>query len=164
MATSHLIVERPTRIMPDRRGWLDVLRPFDQSKSDLGLPIAQFEIAPVVGVARFAGHHEYLTGAYFLSGTKKCLLDFDEFVGLQKLLESWTADRECCSAKDGTVVKSARYETRNGLIIEAVASRLGEVARVSVSSPVTIMLTRSQFNEFSIACKEIKSFLEYVRG
>jgi len=135
-----------------------------QSTARIGGALGFLEIAPVVGVVRYAEHHEYITGIHFISGGKKCLLDFDEFVGLLKLLEAWISPRECQSQENRPQVKSVHYETRSGLVIERVESRWGEFARVNVASPVTIMLTGSQFEQLFRECHSVKVFLDEFRG
>jgi hypothetical protein len=57
----------------------------------IGGTLGFLEIAPVVGVARYAERHEFITGVHFISGARKCLLDFEVFVGLLRLLEAWTS-------------------------------------------------------------------------
>lgn len=121
------------------------------------------ELAPVVGVTRYAERHEILTGVYFLSRGKKCLLDDGELTGLVKLLEVWI--HGCCPEvdEDRPRVKQMRYETRNGLIIESATWIWGGVASVYVASPVMISLSGSQLEQLLRELQRLLAFLEELR-
>lgn len=130
----------------------------------IGGMITWFEIAPVIGVTRYADRHEILTGVHFLSRDKKCLLDYAELTGLVTLLDAWT--RPCCGEidEDRPQVKRVRYETRNGLVIESAASRwCGGVASVSVASPVMTSLSGAQLEKLLRELQRLQTFLEEVR-
>lgn len=122
------------------------------------------ELAPVVGVTRYAERHEILTGVYFLSRGKKCLLDDGELTGLVKFLEAWI--HGCCREldEDRPRVKQMRYETRNGLVIESAAWVWGGVASVYVASPVMTSLSGSQLEQLLRELQRVQAFLEEFRG
>ena len=134
-------------------------QPMARIKGQLGF----LEIAPCVGIVRYADRHESITGLHFIHGDRKCLLNFDEVCALLKLLELWTS-APACSRQDQPAVKSVHFETRGGLIIESVESMWREAARISVASPVTILLSGSQLEKLLRECQRIKVFLDQFRS
>ncbi|WLD14854.1 hypothetical protein [Planctellipticum variicoloris] len=122
------------------------------------------DLAPVVGVTRYAERHEILTGVHFSSRGKKCLLDFAELTGLVKFLEAWI--RRCCRevGDDRPRVKQMRYETRNGLVIESATWVWGGVASVYVASPVMTSLSGAQLEQLLRELQRVQAFLEEFRG
>lgn len=67
-----------------------------------------FEMAPVIGVVRYADHHEYACGAYFNGAELKCLLDYNEPDGLSKFRDL-TAPRDC-RGDPGDLMSSAGHK------------------------------------------------------
>ncbi len=121
------------------------------------------DLAPVVGVTRYAERHEILTGVYFLSRGKKCLLDSAELAGLVKLLEVWTGGCSGPKDDDRPRVKQMRYETRNGLVIESAAWVWGGVASVYVASPIMTSLSGAQLEQLLRELQRIQAFLGELR-
>jgi hypothetical protein len=135
-----------------------------QPLARIGGNLGYFEIAPVVGMTRYADRHESICGAHIIKSGSKCLLGYDELDGLLKFLEYLTAPPVGGCDPNSLPVKRIHYETRTGFVMESVASRLGDVARVSVGSPAIVLLSRSDLEEFCSACHKLLSFLDEFHG
>lgn len=144
-------------VAPGSRLFFD-FQPMARIEGQLGF----LEMAPCVGIVRSTHRHESIIGMHFHHGDKKCLLTFDELNALVKLLEFWITGAKH-SPNDSPSVKSVRFETRGGLVLESSESVWGEAACIRVASPVTFLLSVSQLENLLRECRRVQAFLEQFR-
>jgi len=128
-----------------------------------GGQVTWFDTAPVIGIVRYAENHEIITGVYFVSQTKRCLLNYAELTGLIRFLQTWF-DKTCCPTDDDRPrVQRIRHESRNGLTVEWNDQPGPAIALISVASPVIVGLTGKELERLLRELQRLQAFLEEVR-